>query len=1101
MPSKKVSPAPRPSPREKSILTPDSELTFPEFFLLSASAGSGKTHALSLRFVQFLLSDKIGKLSRNDLSNILAITFTKNAAREMKERILDWLKKCHSGDKDKIKEIQDVVSGSPEQLMTSAGDCVDRILARYSDFQVETIDSFTAAVFKASAVDLGISPDYEIVLEPSELITYAFSRYLRKIDAESAEGRDFEKVLDLLLKNQTGDSAFDWDPAPRVREKIDGLYRKLSAQSKPLIIEDLDRERGRLEKLIVEAGLDLETRIEQSGLEKTTRGHCFKIILPAIKNGEFADLLAASFKTEPVKRPKPESKAQAACGGVLACWQRLEALVRDYRRLCARGYYTPYLLAYRSFLTTLDQVKRQQSVVFIDDINKQLSGYLDQGIVPDIYFRLGERIFHFLIDEFQDTSPIQWKNLVPLIENSLAQAGSLFVVGDTKQAIYGFRDADYRIMKRLEDRDENPFSSVDVRVEPLKKNYRCRPEILDFVKSKFLRDEDRGGDATEDRNEAEDKYLRCLKESHLDSFTQEAVPRDDGHQGHVEYVILDRQAGAAADSGETDDVGNGGAPGPADPSDGPEKREIQKRVEDLHARGFAYADIAVLAATNDSVADISSWLNDIGVPFIPHSSLDIRRRKVIAETLKLLQFLDSPPDDLSFAAFLLSDLFNEKIGHDGFGNRREDWQSFLFDCRVKKESPLYAAFRRRSPDLWDRYLERFFKIVGYYPLYDLVTLIFRMFDVFALFPKEEASLTRLLETIKDFEGQGRNDLREFLAMSSDEGGDASGWTIDVPPDIDAVRVMSIHKAKGLGFPAVILLLYDKRIPYPEFYFDEGEDSVRVLKLTKAMAMDDAELRPIYEDAQTRDMVGRLNALYVAMTRAAAELHIIGVKGKRMSYPFDFLGIEPYVSKDPSGQPITPDHRPRAPEKRAEPEKPRAEKLRFRELFELPIDTRENLNRDNIRRGEIAHALLAGVEYLGADWESELGEAAARLAVDPSEAAVVEDVKRRLVGFLRASDLLPYFEARPGRRVFTELEVCDRTGRQRRLDRVVVDPGEVFVVEFKTGIPSEPGRRREWEEEDRRVFKAYLEIMKDVHPDTRVRGAFAFIDQGTLEAVP
>jgi len=1134
MPSKKASSATRPAPPEKSILTPDSRLTFPEFFLLSASAGSGKTHALSLRFVQFLLSDKIGRISRNDLPNILAVTFTKNAAREMKERILDWLKRCHSGkdeeDKKKLEEIQAVVSGSPEQLMAAAGDCVDRILARYSDFQVETIDSFTAAVFKASAVDLGVSPDYEIVLEPSELIAYAFSRYLRKVNAESAEGRDFEKVLDLLLKNQAGDSAFDWDPAPRVREKIDALYRKLSAQSKPLTVEDLDRERGRLEKEIVEAGADLETRIEESGLEKTTRGHCFKKILPAIKNGDFADLLAASFKTEPVKRPKSDSKAQAACDGVLARWGKLEALVRDHRRLYARGFYTPYLLAYRSFMTTLDQVKRQQGVVFIDDINKRLSGYLDQGIVPDIYFRLGERVFHFLIDEFQDTSPMQWKNLVPLIENSLAQAGSLFVVGDTKQAIYGFRDADYRIMKRLvieaeaqkegrklseSEAGANPFESVHVDFHELTTNYRCRREILDFVKSKFLRKRDEGSDEKKGPGKLPEKYFDQLEESLLNSFTQEVGPRQT-EPGHVEYIILNKSAEPTADPGEKSfedsaeserpgdpdaGGGDGGAPGTGDASDGPEKLEIQERVRDLHARGFAYADIAVLAFTNNSVADVSSWLNDIDVPFIPHSSLDIRRRKVIAETLKLLQFLDSPPDDLSFAAFLLSDLFREKVERDGFGDRREEWRSFLFDCRLKKESPLYAAFRKRCPQLWDRYLERFFKIVGYYPLYDLVTLIFRMFDVFELFPKEEASLTRLLEAIKDFEGKGRNDLREFLAMSGDEGGDASGWTIDVPPDIDAVRVMSIHKAKGLGFPAVILLLYDKRIPYPEFHFEQDEDSVRVLKLTKAMAMDDAELRPIYEETQMRDDVGRINALYVAMTRAAAELHIIGVKGKRMSYPFDFLGVEPYVSKDASGRPIAPQHRPRAPRKKAEPEKPRAEKLRFRELFELPIETRETLNRNNIRRGEIAHALLAEVEYLSADGESELAEAASRLTPDEGEAAVMEDVKRHLVLFFQASGLLPYFEARPGRQVFTELEVCDKTGRERRLDRVVVDPGEVFVLEFKTGIPSEPGRRREWEEEDRRIFKAYLEIMKDIHPDKNVRGAFAFIDRGTVEAVP
>jgi hypothetical protein len=88
-----------------------------------------------------------------------------------------------------------------------------------------------------------------------------------------------------------------------------------------------------------------------------------------------------------------------------------------------------------------------------------LAGYLDSTVVPDVYFRIGETIFHFLIDEFQDTSPIQWRNLFPLIENSLSQGGSLFTVGDTKQAIYGFRNADYAIMKGLE--RNNPFPSAE----------------------------------------------------------------------------------------------------------------------------------------------------------------------------------------------------------------------------------------------------------------------------------------------------------------------------------------------------------------------------------------------------------------------------------------------------------------------------------------------------------------------------------------------------------------------------------------------------------------------------------------------------------------
>ena len=116
-------------------------------------------------------------------------------------------------------------------------------------------------------------------------------------------------------------------------------------------------------------------------------------------------------------------------------------------------------------------------------MNSRLAEYLDAQIVPDVYFRLGEAIFHYLIDEFQDTSPIQWRNLLPLIDNSLSQGGSLFVVGDTKQAIYGFRDADYTIMRGLE--TGNPFPSSPKNVEELHTNYRSDGAVVGFSEHVF----------------------------------------------------------------------------------------------------------------------------------------------------------------------------------------------------------------------------------------------------------------------------------------------------------------------------------------------------------------------------------------------------------------------------------------------------------------------------------------------------------------------------------------------------------------------------------------------------------------------------------------
>jgi ATP-dependent exoDNAse (exonuclease V) beta subunit len=1058
----------------------------PDSILLKASAGSGKTHALSLRFLKFVLEpDREREASLgSELQNVLAITFTKNAAREMKGRIIEWLKDGYFKDEKRIGELLEKIKIAPHVLPHRAGEAVERILADYTDFQVETIDSFMAAVFKASAVDLGFSPDFEIVLEHAELVDYAFYRYLRTIRAQSAEAAIFRSILDYLLLYQDADAAFAWDPTSPVLEKLTSFYGRLTAQSGDLVIDKLGKEYARVIKKITARADDLERAVEACGLEKSARSHFFSRVIPAIREKRFSGLIGSSFKTVPVKKPAGKGKTSAASGSydqIAEDWKRLEILARQYGSLYARDFFSPYLKAYQALAGTLDRVKRQQGVVFIEDMNKQLARYMDAGIVPDIYFRLGDRIDHYLIDEFQDTSPIQWKNLRPLIEESLSKGGSLFVVGDTKQAIYGFRDADYRIMKGLEDGAER-FPSTEIQVEELRRNYRSGEAILDFVKKVF---------------QSESEYTDTAKLSGLDEFHQEVVPANKG-AGYVDYVILEKQADEEDDEDE-----NGKSDDP------PEKAKIQSLVAELVQRGYAYSDIAVLTYKNKSVVDVAAWLNEMpdpehpdktGVPFIPFSSLDIRERKIIGEILALLRFLDSPPDGLSFAAFLLGDIFARASGG---GKSIENRRSFLFDRR-RESAPLYTAFRERHKEDWDRFFEPLFKAVGYYPLYDLAVAIFRLFDLFRLFPGEEAALAKFLETIKNFEGRGKNDLQEFLGFTADAGGE--GWTIDVPSGIDAVKIMTIHKAKGLGFPVVLLLLYGDKWQPPDFYIDAGpggaeagEDGgwgeVRVYKINKDLAEADPRLKEIYEATKRKDEVNRLNTLYVALTRAESELYVVGVKSPRAKFPFDLLG-EPFVSAERK-PPI------RRPVQKFESEAALTERLGG--PFELPPNPRDTLNYENRRRGELAHRILAGVEFVRAGWDEALAGAVEALRPAEAEAAVYGEIARALAGSLSGSPLAGFFEPRPDRRVMRELTFCDAAGRAYRLDRVVVDPDAVHIIDYKTGAEDAgEGRsdafRSRLDESDRTQVRAYIRIVQDVFPGRPVRGILAYVDRRKWETV-
>jgi len=1054
----------------KPPLSPDSEITFPEFVLLNASAGAGKTFQLSLRFVQFLLSDVIaskmkepGSEAASGLRNLLAITFTKNAAREMKVRILGWLKKAALGDADTLDDLRKVISAPPEEIRKKAYGAVEDIIEGYSDLRVDTIDSFMSEVFRASTLDLGISPDYEISLEGSEILDYAFQRYLRRVGPGTPEGDRFLEITGDVMSFVREEGAFVWDPAALIGEKLAALTGKLAARTLPPDLTDHRLAMAPLEKKIKALVGRIAGSIEAAGLELNSQCHFGKWMRDAAARGHFVKFLDASFKSFPIKKPKREAPPE--CGAIERDWPELEAAVQAYRGCFARGFFLPYLEAHAEMVRTLADVKARRGIVLLEDVYAQLHRLLDRGEVPEIFFRLGDQIFHYLIDEFQDTSPIQWAVLKPLIENSLGGKGSLLLVGDTKQAIYGFRNADFEIQANIVKQAGSfePFASAKTVVKPMAENHRSCGRVLEFVKAVF-----KGNLARSD------KYGEAARLSGLTEFEQE-VPAARRASGCAEYAEIVR-----------------------DDESWPEKKEVQERVLGLLRRGFRFRDIGILTLKNESVVRVASWLNEIefegrSVPFIPFSSLDIRKRKVTGEILSLLKFLDAPPDDLAFAAFLQSDLLAERLVHDPEEpvSGRAEWadrvRRFLFERRTERRGgPAYTDFRSAFPSVWKKYLEPHFKAVGYFPLYDLVTEIYRGFDVFKHFGPEEAALAKFLEAIKDFEGMGKNDLGAFLSEAESDERKESKLDIDVPVDIDAVRIMSIHKAKGLGFPAVILLLYGERFQAPEFYLSDKDGLVRVLRLNETLAEADDDLEEVYESARDRDRVDRLNTLYVGLTRAKQELHVLGVRRDGESYPFDLfegLGVKPLGEKGPNLETESADD--------AGPE-PRLVRFGDADIVERSFTPKGVLSDRRVLRGIHAHAILAGIEFVRSSWGEEVRRAIDTLVIPESERSLAEESGAAIAAFFKGSELSDLFAERPGRLVLTEFEVCDASGNVLRIDRAVVDPGAAVVLDFKTGEDQAGGERAAG---DRAQMETYLRIMKQVHPEREVTGILVYIDQG------
>ena len=1026
-----------------TVLEKDVAIQFPHFTILKASAGSGKTYSLTERFVQFLLS---GKIPQNHLRNILAITFSNNAAKEMKERILSWLKDIYFKDPEKIKELSQLVSLKVEYLPEKAGAKIDEILGDYSDFQVKTIDSFMTSIYKASAVDLGDSPDFDIVMAPENIMAYAFNRFLRGVKERSPEADFLEKLLTVILDNRGGESAYLWDPSKGLLDEIVELHNRVSSMVKEAKVIDGENQIESVKKEIRNGAESLNRLIEKSGLTRS-KGSSFYKILEIVRSHSFPDLIDKGLSNPPVT--KPEREGEGWYEKISEAWDLLGNQIKKYIELHAMTYYNPYLKTYEAFKQVLEEVKKKEGKIFIQDINKNLSNYLDHEIVPDVYFRIGETIYHYLIDEFQDTSPVQWANLFPLIENSLSQGGSLFAVGDTKQAIYGFRHADYRIMKTLE--SKNPFSSALHCVKELETNYRSLEGIVDFSKIFFKK-----------TIAHHDKYREPATRSGLIDYEQKVKESHEG-SGFVEVIRIEKR----------DD----------EPS---EKEKIQDLMKDLFRRGYSYSDIAILAYRNEDVVNITAWLNEIDVPFISYSSLDIRTRKFTAEIVALITFLDSPPDDLSFAGFVLGDIFRKALRGEA---KLEELHQFFF--RSRKKTPLYKAFQEEFPELWETYFEDLFKSAGYLPMYDLVNKIYSLYSVFDRFKEEEATLIKILEVIKNFEGEGRNNPSDFLKCATDEEAGESDWTIDVPVGISAVKVMTIHKAKGLGFPVVVLLLYEETTRGFKYIFSEQADGVHLFKINRQIMKASHFLEEKYERERLKDLVNKLNTLYVGFTRAEDELYILGVLGKRNQFPIDLLQMVNSRMGSRSGPRLCSTD----PE-RVEKASPQKEwKLYYHpDPIRFPFVPMEEINLEERRRGEFIHRVLSFIDALDENVETDLERIIKRVNDEWQTDYSVKAMGKHLLEFLNRKEVKPYFRAAPGTVFKREQDFSDSRGSLFRMDRVIFSEDRVSVIDYKTGTDQKA------EKEHISQLKNYLRILREIYSGKKIEGIIAYVDLNEIRTL-
>lgn len=861
---------------------------FPHVLMVQASAGAGKTYSLGLRFLQLLA--RSGRPSVAGLSRILALTFTVAAAQEMKSRIVAFLKEIALETPSGC--LLHAQSGLTPQ---AAGAWLEQILGQYQRFQVKTIDSLHFQLVQTLARRMDLWPELEAGFNSPAWGRVVLEGLLARTDweraatqfpdvtANQAEPIDhdlepshslsalWEGIFQVYLhqETRTGLRFLPW-----LEEQVTGVVRDLNQIFEPLTVtslNDLHRARAAFQM----ACQELVTTLDQVGLS----GHVSRFKPAKLKdllNDPLGNLESAFFiKTTPEDLFNKTAWTNA---GLIQAWDAYQVVRRSRNAFLltrARLSVAPLAKLHHVVNRELDRLGRTQGLLPGGWWTRLLRMHLAQGdLLQDAALILGVRWQHLLIDEFQDTSREQWDVLRELALEALAEGGSLFCVGDVKQAIYRWRGGDWRLF----------FEPLDPRVLPnvapenrlrtvLPFNRRSCREVVAWNNACFasLEQPEACQDLVQSMITAPDKDApRALLAEIAGLLYAEATqtPWKDC-VGAVQTVTI-----------PTDDQDDG-----AETYTDRALHHLVTRILSLREEAVDLGRIAVLVRTNKEARECAARLLAADIPTITEQSLVISAHPGVRGLLALLTWLDNPGDDAALFALCCNPLlFREAPEH------LPDMDALLQhpDSQLQTQAPnqplnqsedpvrpLYLRLREAYPAFWAQHLHPFWERAGLSGAYELLLTAVAHFRLRELPLGQWAWVEKLLETAFQAETQGQATLSAFLAFWEEN---ADSCVVGLPEGLPAVRVMTVHKAKGLEFPHVFLPLLDygeKNRP-AHLLLPDNDERLGLVSTTKPRA---AEVAWIMDQEQVHSLAEELNLLYVALTRAQDYLHLFLPTGK------------------------------------------------------------------------------------------------------------------------------------------------------------------------------------------------------------------------------
>ena len=979
-----------------------------DFKIYNASAGAGKTYTLVKEYLSILLSSK----NPFAFESILAITFTNKAANEMKERILEQLQKFSQTDFVENQDLQMLskeLDLTPEIIHQRSKEMLTKILHNYSRFSVSTIDKFNLRLMKSFAQDLGLSSNFNVEMELDTLLEDSVNQLFSKIgEDETLTSVLIEIAIDNLNENRS------WDITRELIQNAKTLYSdthlvKLANLQKfnleefnefrKTVYRNVSTQKNKLIEIGKKAFQILETnQISADDFSYGNSGFIGFFNKLHNENFEFPGSRHLAFKsnTDPKKwcSAKASSIAKNTIEQIapelislsdeaveilreLAVWQGIQRTITS-------------LSIINEVEKSIETIKEDNNVLLISEFNKLISTNLQKQPSGFIYERIGNRFHHYFIDEFQDTSTLQWQNLLPLVENARASSDTVMLVGDAKQSIYRWRGGNPEQMVDLINRKDE----LDILVENLPRNWRSHRNIIEF------------------NNEFYTKIAESLNEDYRNLYAEGNQQLSNHKEGGFVQLNFIAKKSETEDYNYTEEV----------------LGQLLKNLNSAQEQGFQLGEIAILHRTKAEGKKIAEFLSEKQIPIISSESLLLSNSPEIQLIELFFKTISNKEDKVSLAEFLIQ--LNELKNHP-------------FADITEKIKPVLERKQSLKNFLKEIEINISFAFAPSVSLYDFTEKTIQAFD---LSQNETAYLQYFLDYVLEYSMQNEYNLQRFLEHWDLQ---KEKLSISSPEGVDAVQLMTIHKSKGLEFPVVMIpfaswgdrLKVDKfwipiqkeELPFEEFIMDSFGNLEEVSN----------EIKAIIDKERNEFLIDNLNLLYVATTRAVEQLYIITPKdaknGVAVYFNEEFSGEDEIILKGQKGR-IS---QPKTSENLTETLPFVVENWENRIQISKESSKRWKKKKE-IVYGDLVHGLMEFI-YTEKDVEPVL-----KTALNAGEIRQEEmpGMKKLMLEIIHHPDLAIYFSDEF--KILNERDFIDDLGEVIRPDRIALKENHCTIIDYKTG---------------------------------------------------